>query len=93
MPKVITFKNILNSKDDSLTLKDRRDLINAVAERIGKIIKNKQTEEALRESEEKWRSLSENMCPFGKQTIYNTVIHYPYKSNTVLTVCAKSVGL
>jgi PAS domain S-box-containing protein len=41
-------------------LKEERNLIDAIAERLGKIIESKRTEEALGESEEKYRSLVES---------------------------------
>ena len=40
-------------------MKEERSLLNAIAERLGKIIARIRTEDALRDSEEKWRSLTE----------------------------------
>jgi PAS domain S-box-containing protein len=41
-------------------LKEERNLINAIAERLGKIIERRQTETALQESEKRFRDLVEN---------------------------------
>ncbi|MEE8358744.1 MAG: PAS domain S-box protein [Candidatus Hydrothermarchaeales archaeon] len=46
--------------DEGPFLKEERDLINALAERLGKIIERKEALELLHESEEKYRSLVEN---------------------------------
>lgn len=43
-------------RDEGPFLKEERDLINAIAERLGRIIEKKQTEEALREEREKARN-------------------------------------
>lgn len=40
-------------------LKEERSLLNAIAERLGKVTERLQAEAALRESEEKWRSITE----------------------------------
>ncbi|MGB3093590.1 MAG: PAS domain S-box protein [Candidatus Zixiibacteriota bacterium] len=46
--------------DEGPFLKEERNLINAIAERMGKIIERIRAEEALRESEERYRDLFEN---------------------------------
>ena len=43
-------------------LKEERDLIEEIVERLGKIIEREQSEERLRESEEKYRSMAEAMA-------------------------------
>jgi len=43
--------------DDGPFLKEERDLLNVIAERLGRIIERKQAEEALRESEERFRQI------------------------------------
>ncbi|KKM71620.1 hypothetical protein LCGC14_1428780, partial [marine sediment metagenome] len=45
--------------DESPFLKEERNLINAIAERIGQIIERTRTEEDLKESEERYRALFE----------------------------------
>jgi len=45
--------------DERPFLKEERELINAIAERLSHIIERKQTEDKLRESEEKYRTLLE----------------------------------
>ncbi len=40
-------------------LKEERSLINAIAERLGEVVEHERAEEALRESEARWRSLTE----------------------------------
>ena len=47
--------------DEGPFLKEERDLINAMTERLGHIIERKLTEPALQESEEKYRSMMESM--------------------------------
>ncbi len=47
--------------DEGPFLKEERHLINAIAERIGQTIKRKRTEEALMKSENKFRTLVENI--------------------------------
>ncbi len=46
--------------DEGPFLKEERNLIEAIAERIGRITGRKRAEEALRDSEGKWRSLVKN---------------------------------
>ncbi len=46
--------------DEGSFLKEERNLLNAIAERIGQIIERKHTEETLKESEEKFRSIAEH---------------------------------
>ncbi|MEE9609621.1 MAG: sigma 54-interacting transcriptional regulator [Desulfatiglandales bacterium] len=48
--------------DEGPFLKEERSLINALTERLGKVIVRKQTEEALRESEELYRILTERVA-------------------------------
>lgn len=46
--------------DEGPFLKEERNLLNAVAERVGRIIERMHTEQALRSSEEKYRTLVDN---------------------------------
>jgi len=46
--------------DEGPFLKEERNLIDAISERLGKVIKHKRAEEALHESEEKYKILTEN---------------------------------
>lgn len=50
--------------DEGPFLKEERSLIDAIAERLGQILEHKQTEETLRENEEKYRTLVENATDF-----------------------------
>jgi PAS domain S-box-containing protein len=47
--------------DEGPFVKEERNLINAIAERLGRIIEHRQAEEALVESEERYRSLVQNV--------------------------------
>lgn len=47
--------------DDGPFLKEERDLLDAIAERVGRIIERNWAQNALRQSEEKFRELMENM--------------------------------
>jgi PAS domain S-box-containing protein len=47
--------------DDCPFLKEERELLDAIAERVGRIIERKWAQNALRQSEEKFRELMENM--------------------------------
>jgi len=47
-------------KDEGPFLKEEKDLLNAIAERMGRIIERKQSEEALHGSEQRFRDLVEN---------------------------------
>jgi len=48
-------------RDEGPFLKEERALLDAVAERVGRIVERKWAQEALRKSEEKFRELMENM--------------------------------
>jgi PAS domain S-box-containing protein len=57
-------------------LKEERHLINAIAERLGKITERKKAEEALRDAKEKWASLTENTDDIVMIVDGNSVIQY-----------------
>jgi PAS domain S-box-containing protein len=66
-------------RDEGPFLKEERSLLNATAERVGRIYERKQTERALKESELRFRALIEDMpalicrfMPDGTLTFVNT---------------------
>jgi len=62
--------------DEGPFLKEERALINSISVRLGQFIEHKRAEEALRESEEKWLSLTENTDDTIVVTDNNDVIRY-----------------
>ncbi len=57
--EIYFFKEILEN-EQKLLIKEKRNLLKAISERLGKIIERKETEKALKESEEKYRTSFKN---------------------------------
>ncbi len=55
-------------EDEGPFLKEERSLINAIAERLGRLVERRRAEEALRESEAKFRQIFENAQDIFYQT-------------------------
>jgi len=58
----VYYKEARPESDEGPFLKEERKLIDAIAERLGRIVERKWAEEAVRESEEKHRNLFETMA-------------------------------
>ena len=66
--------------DEGPFVKEERNLINAIAKRLGEIIERKQAEEKLRSMKEKWTSLVENTTDTIMIVDSNNVIQFVNKT-------------
>ena len=70
--------------DEGPFLKEERNLINAITERLGRVIERLQAEEALEKSEKRFRRLTEN-APIGVSIVQDDqVVYQNLESETLL---------
>jgi len=70
------------ARDEGPFLKEERKFLNAIAERLGRIIERIKAEEALRESEEKYRWVLDNMADVI--TVMDMNLRFTYVSPSIM---------
>ncbi|MCF8146750.1 MAG: response regulator [Deltaproteobacteria bacterium] len=69
-------------RDEGPFLKEERNLINLIGERLGRVIERKEAEESLKKSEEKYRLVADNIADVI--TVMDLNLHFTYVSPSII---------